>query len=199
MRRTAVILATAAVLAGVAAYVVSCTKGLPVSTDMNGSSIYQDADIQPGELKAAKPDGGSKGPGTMHLSAAGTPNTASVSASQGPSLPPLDTPLKDSYASLKERADAGEPAASCRLSFELNRCHQLGNARSIAEKMVNKEASKTSSDSTVPTSLMEVSDLIKRDEKVCDSIASATTKDAWRYLLKAAQAGHVPSMVRFAV
>lgn len=41
------------------------------------------------------------------------------------SLPALKVPLDQSFAQLKQCADAGEPAAACRLAAELERCNAL--------------------------------------------------------------------------
>jgi hypothetical protein len=102
---------------------------------------------------------------------------------------------------LRGRAREGDAGAACRLAFELERCRRLPSARSAARRL-----RAWSRDDALPEPARQrqalsadfFESLVTRDEPVCQGIEPARTTGAWRYLLQAAQAGHVPSGVRFA-
>ncbi len=52
-----------------------------------------------------------------------------------PALPPLDAPLFSQLDALKERAEAGEPIASCRLIIAATRCRELIRHQRVTAQM----------------------------------------------------------------
>lgn len=117
-------------------------------------------------------------------------------------LPPKDAPLASNYEALKAHADAGDASASCRLAFELNRCAQLPELRELSENYITQAAAsrqgttKSQADTDVAVRLESS---LRSAESVCEGFRPNPSDKAWKYLLRAAKAGHVPSMVRYAV
>lgn len=117
-------------------------------------------------------------------------------------LPPRDTPLALIHEDLKSRAMRGDTQASCRLSYELGRCRRMEVARKLAEDFAtNAEGSRRNpaaegDNIDMASRLMELS---TSDETVCGAKAPSDANEAWKYLLRAADQGHVPSMLRFVI
>lgn len=60
-----------------------------------------------------------------NASPAPRPRAAPFAARKGDPLPPVNAPLKDTFADLQARADAGDAAAASRLLRDVNRCNRL--------------------------------------------------------------------------
>lgn len=127
--------------------------------------------------------------------------TLPAPADSGP-LPPLETPVREVLASLQSRADAGEVRAACRVGMELSRCRTVRLFRSIQEFDERRlRAAKPGSNE-----FMAIRDSIEAqkkshatERKACEGVTDDVLDSAWRYLLRAAQAGHVPSISHFLV
>lgn len=118
-----------------------------------------------------------------------------------PPLPPADTPLKEMRDSLVSRALAGDATAACRWAMELERCpsiqaikHSLKRAR---EEQQDEHASPYRRSRATET-VVRLEERLALTERVCEGVSPAESKVAWKFLLSAAQAGHVPSMLFFA-
>jgi hypothetical protein len=118
------------------------------------------------------------------------------SAAAPVALPPPDVPLRLAYENLKVEADSGSVSAQCRLSFELNRCHQLATTKSQVEALINSAAR---SNEAASPQVGYADSILKRNEEICEGFTAKSDDTAWRYLLAAADSGHVPSMLRFAL
>ncbi len=96
----------------------------------------------------------------------------------------------------------GDTRANCRLSYELGRCRRMEVARAMAEGFAtNAEGSKRNPTAEgdnidMASRLMELS---TSDERICGTKAPPDANEAWKYLLRAADQGHVPSMLRFVI
>lgn len=126
------------------------------------------------------------------------------------SLPALEVPFDQSFAQLKQRADAGEPAAACRLAAELERCSALMTRLTSVDaatrgrkEIQEKLAAGNSEQKAIATSMQEaaraeVAALAVESEHcgqapLLDPIARASY---WR---TAALGGHLPAMRHYAV
>lgn len=117
-------------------------------------------------------------------------------------LPAEDSPLASNYETLKAHADAGDVSASCRLAFELNRCVQLPELRELSEHYIAQSAASkqgTPEDQADTEVAVRLENSLRSAESVCEGFHPDPGVKAWKYLLRAAKAGHVPSMVRYAV
>ena len=118
-------------------------------------------------------------------------------------LPETGVPLASVYRQLKEAADAGEVHAACRLGFELNRCRTLKAYEVGLRALRSRLATETADGKDAPKSLV---DLTARTAagyqtrvQLCAGFADDESQRAWQYMARAAEAGHVPSMIAFVV
>ena len=121
-----------------------------------------------------------------------------VRAPQPAALPPPGAPLALIHDSLKALAEAGDARASCRLAFEMQRCANLPGTRRFALQM--RERSEEQQGSLAKRSRDAAAFFQARAdaaEAACAEFPLERTKGAWKYLLRAAESGHVPSMARF--
>lgn len=118
-----------------------------------------------------------------------------------PPLPPDNVPLRQVAESLHTQALAGNYRAACRLSYELNRCQQLPIQRELVDSLA-KQLTTTNADpktkALLAASQAEAKNLVEKDSALCAEVDENKLMRPWQYLLMAAQAGHIPSMVRFA-
>ncbi len=118
-------------------------------------------------------------------------------------LPPINTPVKEILGELKILAAAGNANAACRLAFEVQRCSPdyLDSGRRFAA-ILYEQAEKLFIMPARRQKLIEDAEAaIANQHKMiafCQGVPNEESTDAWRYLLQAAQAGHGPSMTRFA-
>jgi len=113
----------------------------------------------------------------------------------------VNAPLKDIADELRDRARQGDPQAACRLAFEMDRCARLPERRRFAAEIRQHSTDASKDDDMrrrMDTSADFFEGFVRRDEPVCSGVETGALRGGWRYLLQAAQAGHVPSMVRFA-
>lgn len=134
---------------------------------------------------------------TRRVNAVSRPRTETVFAP----LPPDNVPLRQLAESLHTQALAGNYRAACRLSYELNRCQQLPIQRELVDSLA-RQLTMTTIDSKarmlLTTSQAEAKSLVEKDSAICADVDERKLIRPWQYLLMAAQAGHIPSMVRFA-
>lgn len=103
--------------------------------------------------------------------ASAEPRPAMDAAPRSVPLPPPDTPLVEVARALEAAAAAGDAVAGCRLAMELRRCERHAQDRAVWIGLARDPA--------------------------CEGFAPGDGMQAWKLLLEAARAGHVPSMVRF--
>lgn len=137
------------------------------------------------------------------LASANLPKTTSDKAiSEKTTLPSFNTPLKEIYASLRNRAQQNDAKAACRLAEELFRCSYLLPERKkmIAQRLEEVERTKLSD----PTQLQwqdrlnayKAEDEI--DQYVCKGFEAYDEIAAWQFKFVAALNGHINSMEDFA-
>lgn len=150
----------------------------------------------------SKPDvARSPAPGDTSSSAMPAAGGTGPAPSTGP-LPTLDTPVREVLVALKARANAGDVRAACRVGMELSRCRTVRLFRSLQENDERRlRAAKPGSNE-----FMAIRDSIEAQKKfhaaerrACEGVGDDVLNSAWRYLLRAAQAGHVPSISHFLV
>jgi hypothetical protein len=125
----------------------------------------------------------------------GSSSSASVAFPDG-------TPLIDMHAVLREQAEAGNTEAGCRLGMELGRCGAVLEQRRSLDRDIAAAAR------LAPGSVQE-QDAMRRIaadtadlaplEAMCRGITGEQAHGAWQPLLRAARAGHLPSMEAFAI
>jgi hypothetical protein len=126
---------------------------------------------------------------------------ASAAAADAP-LPPPGRPLVEIFPELERLAKAGNVTAMCRLSFELERCRHLPGLRRFAlESRLRAEEFSPVNALHVKRQLESAAFFQRRTESlepICRDFPVEKTREGWKLLLDAAQAGHTPSMARFA-
>lgn len=115
-------------------------------------------------------------------------------------LPPINTPVAATLEDLKKQAAAGNHQAACRLSFELDRCHNLTRMQRGAANFANL----ASQPGLGPELVKRYTAVAEREQarvsevqRLCVGVPKEESGEAWRYLLQAARAGHGPSMARY--
>lgn len=130
-----------------------------------------------------------------------TPAPAVAPATMAAStLPPAHTPLRLIYQDLKQRAAQGEVPAQCRLAFELQRCSQAADLRATARYVagrVRQEGPGTPHGQSLAAWSTRLQGYVDQATTACEGFQPEADEQPWRYLLSAALAGHVPSMVSF--
>jgi hypothetical protein len=122
-------------------------------------------------------------------------------AAAHPPLPLQNVPIAPYFEELKRRADAGEPAAACRLSFEVARCEMRPALRHMASSLGKLHKDDNRSEqvrASLERQLTEIQDQISSVEATCKDVPDLNAEDLWRYALVAAQSGNVRAMVHFA-
>ena len=116
-------------------------------------------------------------------------------------MPPTTLPLRDSAASLRSRADAGDSLAACRLGVELLRCVELGHMgpdhdRWWASRQAELEAK---GDDSGASEIAVTRSGLARLREECADVPEALVSQAHRYVRQAALAGEPEAMIRYAV
>ncbi|MEP7156584.1 MAG: hypothetical protein ABI905_12475 [Betaproteobacteria bacterium] len=116
-------------------------------------------------------------------------------------MPPINEPLGQTFSAYKALAAQGNALAGCRLARQLNECRKIATAQKQIEALqwllnLRKPGDK------------DYEELVKRKADIeqglspldtfCTGVEPAEFGNAWRYLLDAAQTGHVQSMVLYA-
>ncbi len=151
---------------------------------------------QPFAGKATKSDVAVKAP-----QVAASSSTPTWTPGSTPALPPQDTPLKEIRDQLVSRAMSGDAPAACRWAAELERCPRIPFIKSS----IKRKQQDAQDDQLLPFMRERAVNEIERleaqlamTERVCDGVMPAETKVAWKFVLSAAEAGHIPSMLHFA-
>jgi hypothetical protein len=118
-----------------------------------------------------------------------------------PPLPPINTPVATVLDDLKKQAAAGNSLAACRLSFELDRCHNITRTQRGAANFANL-ASQPGLGQELAQRYTAIAEREQaravEAQRLCQGMTKEETGEAWRYLLQAARSGHGPSMARYA-
>ncbi len=118
------------------------------------------------------------------------PLSASVISQQ----PTESTP---DWLALLAQADAGDPHAACQLSVLLDDCRLAAEVDEMVETQISMAASE---DTNVIANARDIAVLetsIDPLRDTCASVPADLVSQGWIYLLRAAIAGHEPSMFRF--
>jgi hypothetical protein len=107
----------------------------------------------------------------------------------------------DDWQSLKERADAGDVNAGCKLSLALEGCRRAAELRwqIDSELQSMRFDDPASRDAAMAERLAANSEEAAGYAARCGGAPREVALQEWQYLLAAAQAGHEPSMYRFAM
>jgi hypothetical protein len=117
------------------------------------------------------------------------------------SLPPPNVPLSQLFPLLQQEADAGNPKAACRLGTEVLRCKysaERDNGRNSTAEALSAAKPGTPEFQEYKSKLASIDAGIERDKAVCAGFKMPENLRPTDYLLKAAQAGHVPSQALYA-
>jgi len=179
MNRNTLIVAILALLAIVGAYFLG-------RAEVSGAPSPSGADTDAERATQAQAAGASASP---------APPPAIV---KGATLPPPGTPLKDMFASLQARANAGDANAASRLVRELDRCNRLGDAESNTAAATN-ELTRNKTDGMTPAQLrtyqtlldtMEVrQDVLRKNQAICAGVTDAMRETLVPNIAQAARLG----------
>ncbi len=103
-------------------------------------------------------------------------------------LPPADTPLADILDALTRRADAGEPAAACRLAAELVRC---GHREDLVSRMAMdavRDAYEPGRHASIAQHPLQVQ--LAEANRICANVPATRINEAFRRTMDAADLGH---------
>ena len=125
-------------------------------------------------------------------------------------LPDLTLPLRDTWQTLKQRADSGDAKASCRLAAELEYCDQIRQRLDAASAMLaDHEAMALSTMASNPTAvehernwrrmLTSASEDVLALSQHCEGVPAFSPEDRVRYWRSAALGGNVAAMRHYAV
>lgn len=140
------------------------------------------------------------------ITSASQPSRASAT-SEAP-LPRLETPLRDSLATLRQRADAGEPAAACRLAAEFEYCHQIRHRLVAASEAMQEQEqfrinrSPGLSEETrqnMRDMMAANSERLLKESEHCEGVPLSTPAERVHYWRQAALGGSVPALRHYAV
>jgi hypothetical protein len=125
--------------------------------------------------------------------ATGAPTLAKAAGTDGPA------PEEETWESLKARADRGDTNASCRLSLKLEGCRLAREARQRIAAEIEQLAAIGAADVDEQIAMRLSNNEAERAgyESRCGQVPPGVVMQEWQYLLRAAQAGHEPSMYRF--
>ncbi len=133
------------------------------------------------------------------------PSAPAVSAAP---LPALETPLRDALAMLRQRADAGDPNAACRLAAEFEYCHQIRYRLVAASEVLQQQEqlrSNTGSGLSEETRqnmrdmMAANSERLLKESEHCEGVALSTAAERVRYWRQAALGGNTPALRHYAV
>ena len=132
------------------------------------------------------------------------PHRSSTPVSERPALPPPGTPIAKSYDTLAARARAGDPHASCRLAYELERCGMMRTLRwhvagdvERAELQAWKNAPPDKLDRLVDVRARQ-REAIAKLEVDCAGLAPSRPDEWFDWVLLSANQGSVAAASRFA-
>lgn len=140
-------------------------------------------------------------------SADGQPARSQLPAAPAP-LPSLDMPLRLAIDGLRQRADAGDAAAACRLAAEFERCSALG-ARAGQVRPSDVLLETMAANIADPGHAEHVQREIDERDRAwradvlalehCQGVQAPSPAERARYWRRAAMAGHVPAMRHYAI
>lgn len=119
-------------------------------------------------------------------------------AAKGTSLPTAGEPLRDTFAELQARADAGDAAAAARLLRDLNRCHRLRtsewrNAASANELTGRKTQDMRPEQLRTYQMLLNAAELtqqrVRQDQVLCDGVGEEMLDALVENMAQAARLG----------
>lgn len=119
-------------------------------------------------------------------------------------LPDADTPVVDVIDAMEDRARRGDVRAACWLGETLRQCHQHGarvlqafdSDEQIAERIARQRVSPAEEERQLRFAMLQ-RDERRRLQRVCAALTRERSRRAPYFQLQAAQAGHLPSMLRF--
>lgn len=179
-----------------------------------GIGWYGGRTSQPATADAADDEGGPRP--AMTDATLTAPPAASTPGQRPPDrpLPPLDQPLRNTFAELKQRADAGEAAASCRLAVELDFCAQIGARLASASDMlrqadgdgptirvgnrIDETASPEEQRRQAEQALMQQSERLLQESAYCEGVPASTPVQRVQYWRSAALAGNAMALRMYA-
>jgi hypothetical protein len=186
----------AVIVAGYALWSASKPESGQQGTDGTSVSLSEHAAATEAPIGARSPQPSRSAPTET------TPASAFEESASAVTLPPSGVPLKDVLDDLKERAARGDARAACRLSADLTNCHFLPVMRERLAAEIDQAArgeQGSLQDVRSTLSATRISQLVKTSERICAGVEPGESREAWRYLLQAANQGHVDSMLRFAI
>lgn len=135
---------------------------------------------------------------------AGDTSTRFVPAASNEPLPPEDAPLAQVFDTLKQRADAGDAHAACRLAVKLLQCRNLPTLQALAGGATEEGGHDNEADYSREGNLAAANffaeaklRLLEAQER-CKDISKEQNAFAARYLHQAARAGISDAIVRYA-
>jgi hypothetical protein len=111
-------------------------------------------------------------------------------------LPPIGVQVASIYDGLKQRADAGNTKAACRLAIDLSKCSQNKKVLESLSLGSATDADFNASESQQMDDEFKLSAL--QTEKLCQGMTIAQLKERGKYLRQAAHAGIPVAMVNYA-
>lgn len=155
-----------------------------------------------GALAAGPPAGGQARAGSQAAAPEAPPSATSAP------LPALDVPLRLVVDELRQRAEAGDAGAACRLAAEFERCRALGSQVNTVgpdafflEVLMGHAQESGHADQVQP--LVEEQDrawqAASREFEHCAGVPEPSPAEEARYWRRAALGGHVPAMRHYAV
>lgn len=117
-------------------------------------------------------------------------------------LPPLGTPVKDVIVQLTADAEAGAPAAACRIGAELARCWQTRDLLRVRDQQLSRLAglpANSGEAQRINAMAAGISARTKDDKAICDGVSDDQMDGGWRYLLSAALSGNAAAVEQFVV
>jgi hypothetical protein len=103
---------------------------------------------------------------------------------------------EERWEDLKARADAGDTTASCKLAQRLKGCREARELSARIEEALTHAALRDDTDAAAIIAQYEA-DRLSYERSCGTGIPTNVVLREWEYLLRAAQAGHAPSMYRF--
>ncbi len=139
--------------------------------------------------------------GTWHAAESQAKAQPARAATSLPTPPPIGTLLADTYPLLKQRADAGDWRAACRLSFEVDRCNRRSGFE-LAAKYADASVARTDPKDAGFARIVAMANNARSDadfaNRICAGFVERDADDAWRYALQAALDGAPSIKVRYA-
>jgi len=114
--------------------------------------------------------------------------------------PPVGTRVVDVLAQLKSDADAGKPAAACRVGAELARCWRNRELLEMRSRNLSRLRSQQPDSDDARRARTADDDLVastRQDSDLCAGVADDLVDGGWRYLLNAALRGNAAAMEQF--